>query len=83
MLKHAGRAPAEVSCATAGDALELEVVDDGRGSARDGADGGRARPGRHARAGRAATAATLEAGRAPGGGFARPGAAAASRRSLT
>ena len=78
-LKHAGPARATVVVRYGAEALELEVVDDGRGSARRRSRRG-PRPGRDARARRACTAASSRPAPRPDGGFASAPAAAAPRR---
>jgi signal transduction histidine kinase len=69
VLKHAGTASVDVLVCYGADTVHLEVVDDGRGAASRGADGGAG----HGLVGMRERAAlyggTLEVGPRPGGGF--------------
>jgi signal transduction histidine kinase len=67
-LKHAGASRARVVVRQGDGALEIEVVDDGRGAVDDGAPGGHGIIGMRERA--ALFGGDLDAGPAPGGGFA-------------
>jgi signal transduction histidine kinase len=66
-LKHAGTARASVTVRRAGRAIDVEVLDDGRGPAPGTADAGRGLVGMRERVG--LHGGTLEAGARPGGGF--------------
>ncbi len=66
-IKHAGPARATVTVCWAPGALELEVLDDGRGPANDGAPGGHGIAGMRERA--ALHGGSVQAGAAGGGGF--------------
>jgi len=66
-LKHAGDARASVRVRYAGDALELEIVDDGAGSAGRAGGGGHGLVGMRERV--ALYGGRFEAGRRPAGGF--------------
>jgi signal transduction histidine kinase len=66
-LKHAGTARASVTVRCAGRAIDVEVLDDGRGSAAGREGAGRGLVGMRERVG--LHGGTLEAGARPGGGF--------------
>jgi signal transduction histidine kinase len=68
ILKHAHASKASVRIGYGPDAVELEVVDDGRGPAQDETQGGQGIIGMRERA--ALVGGALRVGRAPGGGFA-------------
>jgi signal transduction histidine kinase len=68
ILKHAQASKATVHIRYEADAIELEVVDDGRGPAPDEAQSGQGIIGMRERA--ALVGGALRVGRAPGGGFA-------------
>jgi signal transduction histidine kinase len=68
ILKHAQASKASVHIRYEPDAIQLEVVDDGRGPAQDQTQGGQGIIGMRERA--ALVGGALRVGRAPGGGFA-------------
>jgi signal transduction histidine kinase len=68
ILKHAQASKASVHIRYEPDAIQLEVVDDGRGPAQDETQGGQGIIGMRERA--ALVGGALRVGRAPGGGFA-------------
>ena len=67
-LKHAGNAQARVHVRYGADSLELEIVDDGRGTAASVSGGGHGLVGMRERV--ALYGGRLDAGRSPSGGFA-------------
>jgi signal transduction histidine kinase len=67
-LKHAGDAKASVNIRYGADSIELEITDDGAGTAPPVASGGHGLVGMRERV--ALYGGRLDAGRRPGGGFA-------------